>query len=94
MSERERILNIESAQQRAKRIVDELHHNVGMSSSEAGRLQGAIQHELERYYALAAQQSGVREELSRWFNSLPCDSIGKEHFDRLCQIVGLAPDNE
>lgn len=93
MGERERILNLESAQQRAKRIVDELHHNVGMSISEAGRLQGAIQHELERY-SLAVQQSGVRVELSAWFNSLPCDSIGKEHFDRLCQIVGLAPDNE
>lgn len=38
---------------------------------------------------LAAQQDGVREVLSVWFNSLPCDSIGKEHFDRLCQIVGL-----
>lgn len=38
---------------------------------------------------LAAQQDRVREALGAWFNSLPCDSIGKEHFDRLCQIVGI-----
>lgn len=39
--------------------------------------------------ALAAQQDGVREGLDKWFNALPCDSIGKEHWDKLCQIVGL-----
>jgi len=34
-------------------------------------------------------QDGTRERLTAWFNALPCDSIGKEHYDAM--LAALEP---
>lgn len=35
---------------------------------------------------------GLEAALRAWFNRLPCDGIGKEHFDALLKIAASAPE--
>jgi hypothetical protein len=40
------------------------------------------------------EAEGVKRRLTDWFNALPCESIGKEHFDALKTIVLASPQRE
>ncbi|MDB5615772.1 hypothetical protein, partial [Tardiphaga sp.] len=45
-----------------------------------------------REYNDAGRGMASREELSAWFNALPCDGLGKEHFDALVVILSQHPN--